>query len=314
MARRRTTRIAPHNRSKVLQANIYSPRIVWYQSLRFFGFCIRWSIILACVAGIGYGVFDYVKKNFLQNPAYELRSVKLSANNAFDEAEVVTIAEIPLNESIFSISLSEVEQRLLDRPEVTSASVRRELPGSLIIDLTVRQPFAWVECRALNMHGRSRENGYLIDRDGYLYPCPAKQYDTAVMLPVIIVAAEDSSLLVPGHCVESKTMKRSIRLLTMAEQAVKSSLPWIDSVQPYQPWAMKVWTRNGIEAIFGLEDHQQQMENLLLSMRHASDKGMQIASINLIPERNLPVILRDPTSSAPLRVRPQAPAGGASRQ
>jgi hypothetical protein len=262
--------------------------------------------------GVGYGLLDYVKKNFLANPAYELRSVKLSANNAFDESDVVAIAAIPLNESIFQISLSEVEQRIKDRPEVTSVSVRRELPGSIIIDLSVRQPFAWIECRALNMHGRSRENGYVIDREGYLYPCPSKQYDAAVMLPVITVAAEDSSLLVPGQCVESKSMKRSIRLLTIAEQQVKSSLPWIDSIQPYQPWAMKVWTRDGIEAIFGLEEHQQQMENLLLSMRHASDKGMQIASINLIPERNLPVILRDPKSPAPLRVRPQLPAGASS--
>jgi hypothetical protein len=51
------------------------------------------------------------------------------------------------------------------------------------------------------------------------------------------------------------------------------------------------------------------MDNLLLSMKHASEKGLQIASINLIPERNLPVILRSNDSQAPLRVRPQGPAG-----
>jgi hypothetical protein len=102
-------------------------------------------------------------------------------------------------------------------------------------------------------------------------------------------------------------MKRALRLLTMAERSLKSDVPWIDSIQPYQPWAMKVWTRDGIEAIFGLEDHQSQLENLLLSMKHANDKGMQIASINLIPERNLPVILRT-SDASPLRVRPQGPA------
>jgi hypothetical protein len=36
---------------------------------------------------------------------------------------------------------------------------------------------------------------------------------------------------------------------------------------------------------------------------------MQIASINLIPDRNLPVILRSNDSAAPRRVRPQGPVG-----
>ena len=44
-------------------------------------------------------------------------------------------------------------------------------------------------------------------------------------------------------------------------------------------------------------------------MKHAHAKGMQIASINLIPDRNLPVILRSNDSTAPRRVRPQGPVG-----
>lgn len=308
MPRRKTSRIVPQNRSVILRASIYSPRIVWFRTIRFFSFLTKWGFISALLVGACYAVWDYGKKNFLENPNYELKVIKLSPNNAFDEANIVELAEIPLNESIFGISLTKVEEKLRARPEVTSVVVRRELPATISIDLTVRQPFAWVECRAKGMQARSREEGYLIDRDGYLYPCPPLQYDAAVVLPVIMVAAEEASLLVPGQCVESKTMKRALRLLTLAEKAVKTDVPWIDSVQPYQPWAMKVWTRDGIEAIFGLEDHQLQLENLLVSMKHAQAKGLQIASINLIPERNLPVTLRTPGSGSPLRARPQGPA------
>lgn len=309
MPRLRTTRVLPQNRSKVLHARIYSPRIFWYSTLKWMGRLFKLAFLCAIVGGAGYAIWDYGKKNFLENPKYELRVIKLSPNNAFDESDVVALAEIPLTQSIFGISLSKVEERLRARPEVTSVQVTRELPATISINVKVRQPFAWIECRARGMQGRSREKGYLIDREGVLYPCPAKQYDAAVVLPVIVVAAEEAALLVPGQVIESKTMKRSLRLLTMAEQATKSSLPWIDSVEPYQPWAMKVWTRDGIEAIFGLEDHQVQMENLLLSMKHASEKGLHIARINLIPERNLPVVLRSNDSQTPRRVRPHGPAG-----
>jgi cell division septal protein FtsQ len=308
MPRRRTSRFVPQNRSKVLQARIYTPRIVWFRTLRFFAFLTKWSFICGLLFAACYAVWDYGKKNFVENPNYELQVIKLSPNSAFNEMDIVALADIPLNKSIFSISLTKVEETLRARPEVTSVVVRRELPATISIDLTVRQPFAWVECSATHMQARSRERGFLIDREGYLYPCPPLQYDAAVVLPVIVVASEEASLLVPGQCVESKSMKRALRLLTLAERASKTEVPWIDSVQPYQPWAMKVWTRDGIEAIFGLEGHQQQLENLLLSMKHANEKGLHIASINLIPERNLPVTLRPAGSDTPRRVRPQGPA------
>ncbi len=312
MARRKTTRILPKNRSKVLEARIYSPRIAWFSFIKLLSFLFKWGFVCAVLGGGGYACWEYGKKTFLENPDYELRIIKLSPNNALNEVDIVTIGGIELNQSIFGISMSDVEDRLRARPEIITVAVKRELPGTINVDLQVRQPFAWIECSARGMKARTRENGYVIDREGILYPCPAMQYDAAVLLPVIIVGAEDANLLEPGKSIETKMMKRSIRLLTMAEKATQSQLPWIDSVQPYQAWAMKVWTRDGIEAIFGLEDHQTQMENLLLSMKHAHAKGLQIASINLIPDRNLPVILRAKDGSAPLRVRPQGPAGNLS--
>ena len=309
MARRKTTRILPKNRSKVLEARIYSPRIAWFSFIKLLGFFFKWGFVCALIGGGGYAIWEYGRNIFLNNPDYELRVVKLTPNNALNEADVVDIGGIALNQSIFAISVSDVEERLRARPEVISAVVNRELPGTINIDVRVRQPFAWIECAARGLKARTRESGYLIDREGVLYPCPAMQYDAAVVLPIIVVGADDAATLEAGKSIETKTMKRSIRLLAMAEKATQSQLPWIDSVEPYQAWAMKVWTRDGIEAIFGLEEHQTQMENLLLSMKHAHAKGMQIASINLIPERNLPVILRANDGSAPVRARPQVPAG-----
>jgi hypothetical protein len=309
MPRRKTTRILPKNRSRVLEARIYTPRIIWFSVRKALRFCFKWGVICAIISGGGYAVWDYGRTLFLQNPEYSLRVVKLSPNNALNELDVVDIGGIGLHESIFAISVKDVEARLSARPEVIRAEVKRELPGTIRIDVQVRQPFAWIECSARNIKARTPEGGMLIDRDGMLYPCPPMQFDAAVPLPVIVVGAEDSALLEPGKPIETKTMKRAIRLLMIAENATQSPLPWIDSVQPYQAWGLKVWTRDGIEAIFGLEEHQSQVENLLLSMKHAHARGIRIASINLIPERNLPVILRAADGSQPVRARPQSPAG-----
>ena len=313
MARRKTTRHRPSSRSQVLEMRVVTPKIVWFQTLSVLGKLFKWSFLLAIFGGIGYGVWSYLKSSYIDNPNYQLRIVKLSPNTVMNEADVVEIGQIPLNTSIFGVEVADVEQRLLARPEVISAVVRREFPATISIELTERVPFAWVECPSKQMEARSRTRGYLIDRHAQLYACPPMQYDAAMVLPVIEVSAEDAESLVPGKVIETKAMRRSIQLLEIAEKASDGKLPWIDRVQPFTVWAMKVWTRDGIEAVFGLEEHERQMEDLLIAMRHAASKGMQIASINLIPERNFPVTLRSPSSNAPLRVRPQlAPNNGSS--
>lgn len=307
MARRKTTRHRPTSRSQVLEMRVVTPKIVWFQTLSVLGGLFKWCLLCACCGGIGYGVWTYLKNSYIDNPNYQLRIVKLTPNTVMNEADVVEIGQIPLNTSIFGVDVAAVEERLLARPEVVSAVVRREFPATISIEITERVPFAWIECAAKNMDARTRERGFLIDRQARLYPCPPMQYEASVALPVIEVAAEDADSLVVGAVVETKAMRRSIQLLEIAEKAGASKLPWIDRIQPYTVWGMKVWTRDGIEAVFGLEEHERQMEDLLVAMRHAATKGMQIASINLIPERNFPVTLRAPGSNAPLRVRPQSP-------
>ncbi|TAE73591.1 MAG: FtsQ-type POTRA domain-containing protein [Verrucomicrobia bacterium] len=305
MPKRRTTKINLTHRSRVLQAQIITPRIMWIRARRVMSWSFKLLFLVILLGAAGYGIWDYGKKNFLENPEYELRVIKLSPNNAFDEGDVVTIGEIPLQESIFGISLGDVEKRLQARPEIIKARISRELPATLCVELEVRQPFAWVQCHARGMQARTREQGYLIDRAGCLYPCPPRQFEQALPLPVIVIAAEEASLLVPGQVVESKYFGRALRLLEIAEKTLPDQGPWIDSVQPDKPWAIKVWTRTGTEALFGLDSHETQMENFVIAMKHAAHQGQQIAQINLIPERNLPVILRQPNSAATAPTRNQ---------
>lgn len=297
MARRKTSIYHSSSRSQVLDVKVYSPTILWYQALKWIGRCTKWLFLLGIIGGSAYALWGYYQRSYLLNPEYELRVVKLTPNTALNEADVVTIGEIPLNTSIFGIEIDTVEQRLLARPEVLSAKVRRELPATLSIELRERMPYAWIDCAARDMQARTRDRGFLIDRDAHLYPCPPMQYESALALPVIVISAEDSARLENGKKITTKSMQRALHLLDIAEKTTGSSMPWIDRIQPHNKWAMKIWTRDGIEAIFGLEDHERQMQDLLISMEHAAGRGMQIASINLIPQRNIPVVLRNNTNN-----------------
>lgn len=307
MARRKTSTYRPSSRSQVLDVKVYSPTILWYQVLKFFGRCTKWLLLLGVLTASGYAVWNYYQRSYVQNPDYELRVIKLTPNTALNEGDVVAITEMPLNTSIFGIDIDDAEERLRQRPEVLHASVRRELPSTISIDLKERIPYAWIECPSRDMQARSRDRGFLIDRDAHLYPCPPMQYEAALALPVIVISSDESARLENGKKITAKSLQRALHLLDIAEQTTQSSLPWIDRIQPHQRWAMKVWTRDGIEVTFGLDDHQRQMQDLLVSMEHAAGKGMQIASINLIPQRNIPVVLRNAAATGDPNERLTAP-------
>ena len=308
MSRRRTTNTRSSQRSRVLETRIVSGRLIWIGVQRWIWKLLKFSFIGALIFGVGFGVWTALQRSFLQNPEYQLRIVRLNANTAMNEADVVAVGGIPLNSSIFGITLSEVEDRLVARHEIISATVKRELPATIVVDIKERRPFAWIDCPAQKMIARDAKQGYVIDHQGYLYACPAMQYEAALALPIITVGAEDAELLIAGTVIETKSLKRSLNLLDAAATVSGSPLPWINRIAPYQKWGFKVWTRDHVEAVFGLEDHERQMNDLLTSMKYASGKGMQIASINLIPERNFPVVLRSENQPSAMRVAPNAPA------
>ena len=51
---------------------------------------------------------------------------------------------------------------------------------------------------------------------------------------------------------------------------------------------------DGLRARFGLSDHERQFGDLLCARRHALERGYKLATIDLIPERNIPVTLAEP--------------------
>jgi POTRA domain, FtsQ-type len=313
MSRRRTSISRPSQRSRVLETRIFSRRLMWIACQRWIWRLFKLSLLCGIIVGVCYGAWIFLQRSYLENPEYQLRIVRLNPNTAMNEADVVAVGGISLNSSIFGISLGEVEDRLMARHEIISASVKRELPATIVVEIKERQPFAWIECPTKNMIARDAKQGYVIDHQGFLYACPAMQYDAALCMPIITVAADDADLLIAGTVIETKSLKRSLNLLDVAARVSGSPLPWINRIAPYQKWGFKVWTRDNVEAVFGLEDHDRQMNDLLTSMKYASGKGMQIASINLIPERNFPVVLRSGDQPSAQRVSPKVPVQGVGR-
>jgi hypothetical protein len=291
--KRNSTRHHRATRQNVLHLRVVSPRIVWFGFLRYTGGIFKFAALLTVLGGIGWASWRGIQHVFYQNPDFQLKVIDLNPNPVVDELDVAEIAGIDLTKSpsLFQIDASRALQKLNALPAVTEAKVERHLPDTLVVRITPRTPQAWITTSDITNNTRGTDS-LLVDTLGVAYPCPANQLESAILLPVIQLDADPAHELLPGKPVTHPSFRHCLSLLEAAREADPQSPQWIDSIRQANKWSLVLTTRNETRATFSLGDHVQQMERLRASLDHASEKGLAIGSINLIPKHNVPVTLR----------------------
>ncbi len=291
MFKRRTSKVRSRRQVQVLKANVMSPLIAWFGFLRVCGQLGKGGLILGAVAGVVWGGWVGAKRWIFESEEFRLQAIELTPNSAMDERRFVRLAGIDLNGGLFDCDAAEIEERLRELPEIASAEVRRKYPGTLVVGIVAREPHVWVASASQGVPPRDLAQGLLVDRSGIAYPCPPGQREAALALPVIELG-EGGEALRAGEPVSHPEFDRALRLHAELCKAAPEAAGWIDSIRQSRPWALEVISRDGIAATFGLGDHPRQVADFLASVGHSRREGQAIASINLIPERNIPVTLR----------------------
>lgn len=287
---------------QVLRSEIMSPRIAWLNFLSFLKFITKvamWSGILLALA---YAIREAIQYTFHQNPDFKLQAIRLNENDVIDEAAVVEYLGIDLDANIFDLHLQDMAQKLMEIPAVSSASVERELPGSLIFEITTRTPRAWISSPESGLTTTRAVAQLLVDETGYVYPCPTQQLEEATNLPILHLNSHPEHPIRAGETLKHPEYRRCHQLLKAFRATFPEDIKLIDSVRQPQPWSIELMTRSGAVATFGLDDHNRQLDYFNQALEHARKKGYEIATINLIPKLNVPVTIR--TEQAPPRAIP----------
>lgn len=280
---------------------MFSARIAWLAVLRFFGWTARCCCVLAVLAGIGWAVWLGIRHAFHDNPDFKLRLIDLNPNPVIDEVKLTELAGIDLSSApnLFDIDVRAAERALRAIPAVASARIERDIrEAALIVRVTPRIPRAWICGAATPAASRRIEGALLIDDQGFAYPCPAMQVEAAATLPVIELPKAPAAVERVGH----PDLVFCMRLLDEAAQLGCSGL--IDVVRRPNEWSLELVTTTGITATCSLGDHPRQLGQLRRAIDHAESKGYEIATINLIPQSNIPVTVRAGTTDAPPRAIP----------
>lgn len=300
---RRTTKTRAKDRDRLLRANVWSIRTLWHGTLKQTYRLVVLAVVLGLLGAAGWGGKVALDRLFYNNPDFRLQTVRLNPNEAIDERDFIAITGLELDTNIFRIDVRKLTRQLLDQPAIQTASVQRQTPGTLIVNVTARSPRAWLACPDAGLAANRGAGSLLLGFDGIVYPCPALQLATAAQLPVIELSAMDGHPLRPGMKSAHPELATCVRLVNSARDGGVFEPGWISTVRQANAWSLELTNRDGVVATFGLSDHARQLTYLRDALAHAGRKGYAIATINLIPRENVPITV---STATPPRAIPVA--------
>lgn len=302
---------------KVLKSEVMSPRIAWFNFLDVLKFFAKISVVVAVLLVIGYGVREAIQYTFHQNPDFRLQAIRLNSNDVIDESGLVEQLAIDLNANIFDFDIDEMERKLTRTPAIEHVKIERELPGSLVFEVTTRRPQAWIACPEEQVMTSRKANQLLIDDKGFIYPCPEQQLELAMNLPVIRVKADPKHPILEDSTWKHPEYRRCVQLLDAFRTIFPDDVRIIETIYQTKPWSINLSTRSGTTATFGLDDHNRQLECFSQALHHAQKKGYDVETINLIPKQNVPITIRGeaaPPRAIPVGARPTTQNTGSRRK
>ncbi len=281
---------------KVLKSEVMSPRIAWFNFLDFLKLLTKIAAVIAALLAVGYGVREAIQYTFHQNPDFRLQAIQLNTNDVIDESGLVEQLAIDLNSNIFDFDTDAMEQKLLKIPAIHTAKIERELPGTLVFHVVTRQPQAWIACSEEGLTTTRNIDQFLVDQNGYIYPCPEQQLELTVNLPIINVKTDPKHPIALGVTLKHPEFRRCTHLLDSFRTIFPNDIRIIETVYQTNPWSINLSTRSGTTATFGLDDHSRQLEYFTQALSHAQKKGYEIETINLIPKQNVPITISGKTT------------------
>jgi POTRA domain, FtsQ-type len=290
--RKRSSKARRHRHHvKVLQSEVMSPRIAWFSLLGFLRGLTKIALVLGILLAVAYGIREAIEHTFHRNPDFRLKAIQLNPNDVLDEPNLVSTLNIDLSANIFDFDIDHLERRLLEMPAISAAKVERNLPGTLDFSITTRKPVAWIACPEEGFPTERKAGSLLVDVNGFPYPCPPGQAEASQDLPILLLSSDPEHRIQPGKTLEHPHYRHCLQLLKAVIARYPGELRLVDTISQPNKWSLSMKTRSGTLATFGLGDHGRQLEYLGRAFDHSREKGYQIATINLIPRRNVPITL-----------------------
>ena len=255
------------------------------------GFVCKTVLAAALVVGAWHGGREAWRRYVWENPDYFVREPDVKTDGTLTREQILAAADIVEGRNILTVDLGKSRAALEKLPQVESAEVQRTFPNRVAITISERRPIAWVTLKK-EENPTTSERAFLIDARSFILR-------SRVLLPeyyhLPIISGVETENLVPGQRVNSFDIQAALKLVQLNADSTRFQVRNIDLAKGY---CLVVTDQRRARITFGFENIETQLDRLNRLLDAIEPTRQEIRTVNLIPERNVPVTFYDPAQEA----------------
>ncbi len=270
-------------------------------------------LLLGCLGvGAWYGTKQAMRRLVWENRHFFLSDLRVNTDGVLTREQILTVSGLVEGRNIFLYDLGKTRKVLDDLPQVERVEVVRSLPNRIDIEITERQPIAWLAAPG-EADPTSSERARLIDARGFVMRS-RKILPEYYSLPVItgfdLGNIDDMKRQVTVYEVQA-----ALELLRMNADSTRWQVRSIDISKGY---CLVVTDNTHARIVFSTDHISKDLNRLyqILGTIEAKDPEHRdkIRTVNLFVGRNTPVTFGEPVadpapSPSPSPAAAPAPTG-----
>ena len=251
------------------------------------------ALVIAVCTGIYFGAREGARRFFFDNPDYQLKAINVQTDGTLQRDQILNVADLREGGNVFRVNLAEVQNRLQDLPQVDEVQVVRKLPAEIDIRVVERKPVAWITREKEISDPFASDAAFLVDARGVLMK-EKKLLPEYLGLPLI--SGCTSEPLEPGKTVDSIEANAALELLRLSTGSFMQSRFQIRQIDVSKGYCLLVTDKNHSRVSFGFDQLDLQLKRLEQFLIYCDDTKQELATVNLIVQRNIPVTFAKPAT------------------
>jgi cell division protein FtsQ len=243
-------------------------------------------LVAGLCVGLYVGVREGARRFFFENPSYRLNQIEVQTDGTLQRDQILKMTDLREGENIFRVNLAHVHDALQQLPQVDEVQVTRKLPSEIDIKITERKPVAWITGEKQITDPFATENAFLVDARGVLMK-EKKLLPEYLGLPLITGCTSEA--LEAGKVVDSFEAKAALELLRLSTRSFMQARFQIREIDVSKGYCLLVTDKNHTRVTFGFDNIDAQLERLEQFLVYSDDSKQELATVNLIVQRNIPV-------------------------
>lgn len=254
-------------------------------------------LTLACLSvSVPLGLRWANEEIFYKNEEFFLKRLSIQTDGTLDEVTIAGVANVTAGVSLMDLDLEAICRRIETLPNVEKASVTRELPDRLNIQVTERIPVAWLSCPPMGIRPGDKERGFLLDANAYLFQC-AEVTEELKQLPSI----EAYKMAKPevGTLLEASGVENALHLVAENARIFEEQGPALRQVRLRNEWSVECLYHEGFTVTFDRHEIDRGMKDLVVILDNIKDLEPRLTSVNVAVRENIPIVFDGPLATAP---------------